>query len=81
MSQHFPPCIQRQKVIQTLKKAEKAGLTQSDDRTTYALLYLEGYQSLLMQLLDAPYIENIQQGKYSLAQAIKEFQRKNKAVI
>ncbi|EIU7556877.1 DUF4123 domain-containing protein [Providencia rettgeri] len=81
MSQHFPPCIQRQKVIQTLKKAEKAGLTESDDRTTYALLYLEGYQSLLTQLLDAPYIENIQQGKYSLAHAIKEFQRKNKAVI
>ncbi|MEX6002770.1 hypothetical protein AB6H14_11795 [Providencia vermicola] len=63
------------------QKAEKAGLTESDDRTTYALLYLEGYQSLLTQLLDAPYIENIQQGKYSLAHAIKEFERKNKAVI
>ena len=81
MSQHFPPCIQRQKVIQTLKKAENAGLTRSDDRTTYALLYLEGYLSLLTQLLSAPYIEDIQQGKYSLAHAIKEFQRKNKEAI
>ncbi|WP_272691269.1 DUF4123 domain-containing protein [Providencia sp. PROV132] len=80
MSQHFPPCIQRQKVIQALQKAHDAGMLTAPDRKLYALYCLNGHRAILMSAYVLSRLEKVQQGECSLEELISlyaEFVQRN----
>ncbi|MEI9535603.1 DUF4123 domain-containing protein [Moellerella wisconsensis] len=75
MSQHFPPCIQRQKVIQALQKASGAGMRNGTDKKLYALLYLDGQKLILTSDFVASKLELINQGKFSLQRVLFDYEK------
>lgn len=75
MSQHFPPCIQRQKVIQALQKASGAGMRNGADKKLYALLYLDGQKLILTSDFVASKLELINQGKFSLQRVLFDYEK------
>lgn len=73
MSQHFPPCIQRQKVIQALQKANDAGLQEKEDRRLYALFYLNGKRSVLTSEFVLSQLARVIQGECSLERVLSGY--------
>lgn len=69
-SQHFPPCIQRDMVIKALDKAQVAGMTPGVDSKLYALYYLNGGKKILESEVMQISLQNVKQGKVSLAQIL-----------
>ena len=75
MSQHFPPCIQRQKVIQALQKASEAGMRNGEDKKLYALLYLDGQKLILTSDFVTSKLELVSQGKFSLQRVLCDYEK------
>lgn len=76
MSQHFPPCIQRQKVIQALQKTNDAGLQEKEDRRLYALFYLNGKRSVLTSEYVLSQLPRVIQGECSLEKVLSSYAKR-----
>lgn len=76
MSQHFPPCIQRQKIIQALQKASDAGMQGRADRRLYALFYLNGKRSVLMSEFVLSQLAQVAQGECSLEKVLSSYAKR-----
>lgn len=66
-SRAFPPCAQRSMVIKALNRAEGIGLEKPEDRTLYALCYLEGRKDILNSEVLRKQLTNIVRGNQSLS--------------
>ncbi|ENY6785897.1 DUF4123 domain-containing protein [Providencia rettgeri] len=75
MSRHFPACIQRQKVIQALQKADGAGMRNGADKKLYALLYLDGQKLILTSDFVTSKLEQISLGKISLQRVLFDYEK------
>jgi hypothetical protein len=69
-SRVFPPCAQRLMVIKALDKAEDTGLEKPEDRTLYALCYLNGGKQMLESEAVSQSLPAVVNGKLKLAELL-----------
>jgi len=71
-SQHLPPEVQRERVINALNQARAAGMTSGDDKKIYAFYYLEGGKKILESAQMQVSLQQVAQGTVSLEQVLTD---------